>query len=178
MARRARYLAALFLAVLAGGAAHAQIQQDRAVTGRVTDVDTGEPLVGAQIMVKGLIGRGTVARDDGTFSLRVPAQDVVLDIRRIGYPMREVPVPVGTDDITVTLRKDVLKLEQVVVTGPASGISRRNLANSVASLDAEDLTRVPAISIEQAFQGKLAGAQIQSNTGAPGGGNRILIRGI
>ena len=66
----------------------------------------------------------------------------------------------------------------MVVTGPASGISRRNLANSVASIDAEDLTRVPAISIEQAFQGKVAGAQIQQNTGAPGGGNRIRIRGI
>jgi TonB-linked SusC/RagA family outer membrane protein len=178
MARRARYLAAMFLAVLAGGAAHAQSQQDRTVTGRVNDVDTGEPLVGAQITVRGLIGRGTVARDDGTFSLQVPAQDVVLHIRRIGYPMREVPVPVGTDDVTVTLRKDVLKLEQVVVTGPASGISRRNLANSVASVDAEDLTRVPAISLEQALQGKIAGAQIQSNTGAPGGGNRIRIRGI
>src|SRR5688572_1082681 len=178
MARRARYLAAVLLAVLAAGAAHAQAQQDRTVTGRVTDIDTGEPLVGAQIAVKGMIGRGTVAGDDGAFSLQVPAVDVVLSIRRIGYPMREVPVPVGTDAVTVTLRKDVLKLEQVVITGPASGISRRNLANSVASIDAEDLTRVPAISIEQAFQGKLAGAQIQSNTGAPGGGNRIRIRGI
>jgi TonB-linked SusC/RagA family outer membrane protein len=178
MARRARYLAAMLLAALAAGAAHAQTQQDRTVTGRVTDIDTGEPLVGAQIAVKGMIGRGTVAGDDGAFSLQVPAVDVVLNIRRIGYPMREVPVPVGTDAVTVTLRKDVLKLEQVVITGPASGISRRNLANSVASVDAEDLTRVPAISLEHALQGKIAGAQIQSNTGAPGGGNRIRIRGI
>ena len=179
MARRARYLAAMFLAALAaGGAAHAQTQQDRTVTGRVTDIDTGEPLVGAQIAVKGMIGRGAVAGDDGAFSLQVPPVDVVLNIRRIGYPMREVAVPVGTDAVTVTLRKDVLKLEQVVVTGPASGISRRNLANSVASVDAEDLTRVPAISLEHALQGKIAGAQIQQNTGAPGGGNRIRIRGI
>jgi TonB-linked SusC/RagA family outer membrane protein len=178
MARRALFLAALVVAALAGGAADAQAQQTRAVTGRVTDVDTGEPLVGAQIAVKGIIGRGTVARDDGTFSLPVPARDVVLQIRRIGYPMREIPVPVGTDAVTVTMRKDVLKLEQVVVTGQASGISRRNLANSVASVDAEDLSRVPAISIEHAFQGKIAGAQIQQNTGAPGGGNRIRIRGI
>ena len=178
MARRARYLAAMLLAALAAGAAHAQTQQDRTVSGRVTDIDTGEPLVGAQIAVKGMIGRGAVAGDDGAFSLQVPPVDVVLNIRRIGYPMREVPVPVGTDAVTVTLRKDVLKLEQVVVTGPASGISRRNLANSVASVDAEDLTRVPAISLEHALQGKIAGAQIQSNTGAPGGGNRIRIRGI
>ena len=178
MARRALFLAALVMAALAGGAADAQAQQTRAVSGRVNDVDTGEPLVGAQVAVKGMLGRGTVARDDGTFTLQVPAQEVVLQIRSIGYPMREVPVPVGTDAITVTMRKDVFKLEQVVVTGQASGISRRNLANSVASVDAEDLTRVPAISIEHALQAKVVGAQIQQNTGAPGGGNRIRIRGI
>jgi TonB-linked SusC/RagA family outer membrane protein len=178
MARRALSLAALVLVALAGGAADVQAQQTRAVTGRISDVDTGEPLVGAQIAVRGIIGRGTVARDDGTFTLQVPAQDVVLQIRRIGYPMREVPVPAGTDAVTVTMRKDVFKLEQVVVTGQATGISRRNLANSVASVDAEDLTKVPAISVEHALQGKIAGAQIQQNTGAPGGGNRIRIRGI
>jgi TonB-linked SusC/RagA family outer membrane protein len=177
MARRAFLLAALLTAI-AGGAADAQAQQTRTVTGRVSDVDTGEPLVGAQVAVKGVLGRGTVARDDGTFAIQVPAQEVVLQIRRIGYPMREVPVPPGTDAVTVTMRKDVFKLEQVVVTGQASGISRRNLANSVATVDAEDLTKVPAISVEHALQGKIAGAQIQQNTGAPGGGNRIRIRGI
>jgi TonB-linked SusC/RagA family outer membrane protein len=178
MARRGFLFAALLAAALAGGAADAQAQQTRTVSGRVNDVDTGEPLVGAQVALKGLIGRGTVARDDGTFTLQVPAQDVVLQIRRIGYPMREVPVPLGTDAVTVTMRKDIFKLEQVVVTGQASGISRRNLANSVATVDAEDLTKVPAISVEHALQGKIAGAQIQQNTGAPGGGNRIRIRGI
>src|SRR5438874_11974490 len=79
--------------------------------------------------------------------------------------------------ITVVMHKDVLKLDQIVVTGQASGIARRNLANSVASVDAEDLTKVPAVSIEHALQGKVAGAQIQQNTGAPGGGNRIRLRG-
>src|SRR2546430_17001376 len=75
------------------------------------------------------------------------------------------------------MHKDVLKLDQIVVTGQASGIARRNLANSVASVDAEQLTKVPAVSVENALQGKVAGAQIQQNTGAPGGGNRIRLRG-
>src|SRR2546430_8751606 len=75
------------------------------------------------------------------------------------------------------MHKDVLKLDQIVVTGQASGIARRNLANSVASVDAEQLTKVPAVSVENALQGKLAGAQIQQNAGAPGGGNRIRLRG-
>ena len=76
------------------------------------------------------------------------------------------------------MRKDVLKLEQIVVTGQASGMSRRNLANSVASVGAEEIAKVPASSIENALQGKVAGAQIQQNTGAPGGGDRIRLRGI
>jgi TonB-dependent starch-binding outer membrane protein SusC len=75
------------------------------------------------------------------------------------------------------MRKDPLKLDQVVVTGQATSVARRNLANSVASVDAEDLVKVPAASIEHALQGKIAGAQIQQNTGAPGGGNRIRLRG-
>jgi hypothetical protein len=62
MARRAFLLAALVMAALAGGAADALAQQTRSVTGRINDVDTGEPLVGAQVAVKGMLGRGTVAR--------------------------------------------------------------------------------------------------------------------
>src|SRR5690349_7734119 len=151
--------------------------QSRTVQGSVHDADTGEPLVGAQITVKGNSTIGTIARDDGNFSLTVPAQDVVLLVKRIGYPQKEVAVTTGMTTITVVMRKDVLKLDQIVVTGQATGISRRNLANSVASVDAEQLTKVPAVSIENALQGKVAGAQIQQNTGAPGGGNRIRLRG-
>src|SRR3954463_4411910 len=151
--------------------------QTRTVQGSVHDADTGEPLVGAQITVKGNPTVGTMARDDGNFSIPLPTQDVVLLVKRIGYPQREVPVASGTTTITVVMRKDVLKLDEIVVTGQASGISRRNLPNSVASVDAEQLTKVPAVSIETALQGKVAGAQIQQNTGAPGGGNRIRLRG-
>src|SRR4029078_13714691 len=152
--------------------------QSRTVQGSVHDADTGEPLVGAQITVKGNPTVGTMAKDDGNFSLTLPAQDVVLLVKRIGYPQKEVAVTSGMTRITVVMRKDVLKLDQIVVTGQATGISRRNLPNSVASVDAEQLTKVPAVSIENALQGKVAGAQIQQNTGAPGGGNRIRLRGI
>ena len=76
------------------------------------------------------------------------------------------------------MARDPLKLEEIVVTGLATGMSRRNLANSVASVSADEVSKVPATSIENALQGKVAGAQIQQNTGAPGGGNRIRLRGI
>jgi TonB-linked SusC/RagA family outer membrane protein len=151
--------------------------QTRVVTGNIHDADTGEPLVGAQLAVKGNPTIGAMARDNGSFSITVPSQDVVLVVRRIGYPMKEVSVPSTQATVAITMRKDVLKLDQIVVTGQATGIARRNLANSVASVDAEELTKVPAVSIEHALQGKIAGAQIQQNTGAPGGGNRIRLRG-
>jgi TonB-linked SusC/RagA family outer membrane protein len=167
----------LFLTGLLAGAAATANAQTRVVTGSVTDAETGEALVGAQIGVKGNPTLGAVARDNGSFTITLPAQDVVLIVRRIGYPQTEVAVGSSMTAVTVAMRKDIFKLDQIVVTGQATGISRRNLANSVASVDAEELTKVPAVSIEHALQGKIAGAQIQQNTGAPGGGNRIRLRG-
>src|SRR5688572_6172217 len=142
--------------------------QTRTVTGTVTDVDSREPLGGAQIGVKNSPSLRATARENGTFSIAVPTQDIVLVVRRIGYPLREVPVSATTSNVEIALRKDALKLDEVVVSGQASAVSRRNLANSVASVDAADVTKVPAVTIEHALQGKIAGAQIQQNTGAPG----------
>jgi TonB-linked SusC/RagA family outer membrane protein len=168
-----RWTFALML-VLGAGSAQAQT---RGVTGTVLEEGSRTPLASAQVMVKGTT-IGTLTRDNGSFTLQVPSGDVTLTVRRIGYPLTDVRVPAATATIEVVLKRDVLNLDQVVVTGQATGISRRNLANSVASVSAEDLTKVSAQSIENAFQGKIAGAQISQSTGAPGGGNRMRIRGI
>jgi TonB-dependent starch-binding outer membrane protein SusC len=176
-ATRSRASRAVVVATLLLLGAVPALAQRRVVTGTVTDVATGEPLAGVQVGVKGQPALGAAGRDNGTFSISVPEQDVILLVRRIGYPATEVPVPAAMTTVTVTLKKDPHKLDEVVVTGQASGISRRNLANSIATVDAEDLVKVPAVSIEHALQGKIAGAQIQQNTGAPGGGNRIRMRG-
>lgn len=156
--------------------AHAQAQT-RPLTGTVREEGTRTPLAAAQVLVRGTT-RGATTRDDGTFTLQVPLGDVTLVVRRIGYPPTIVPVSATTSTIDVVLERDPLNLDQIVVTGQATGISRRNLANSVASVSAEELTKVSAPSIENAFQGKIAGAQISQSTGAPGGGNRMRLRGI
>ena len=161
---------------LALGSAPAQAQT-RQVTGKVTEEGTGAPLAAAQIHVKGT-AIGTATLDDGTFTLQVPTRDVVLEIRRIGYPPVERTVAAGSSTLLVTLKHDVLKLEEVIITGQATGVSRRNLANSVASVSAEEITKVSTTSVDQAFQGKIAGAQLSQSTGAPGGGTRVRIRGI
>ncbi|MEO8337747.1 MAG: TonB-dependent receptor plug domain-containing protein, partial [bacterium] len=153
------------------------LAQSRTITGTVVQEGSRAPLSSAQIVVKGTTV-GTVSRDNGTFTLQVPNGPVVLTVRRIGHPQTEVTVAASASTIDVVLKADVLKLDEVVITGQASGISRRNLATSVASVSAEEMTKVTAQSIENAFQGKIAGAQISQSTGAPGGGNRIRIRGI
>jgi TonB-linked SusC/RagA family outer membrane protein len=151
--------------------------QTRTVTGKVVEVGNNAPIGSAQIQIKGTT-TGTLARDDGTFTIVAPTTAITLTVRRIGFPPQDAPVAANQDTITITMARDPLKLEEIVVTGLATGMSRRNLANSVASVSADEVSKVPATSIENALQGKVAGAQIQQNTGAPGGGNRIRLRGI
>jgi TonB-linked SusC/RagA family outer membrane protein len=167
---------ACVIACVAGFAARADAQT-RQITGTVVEEGSNAPISSAQIQVKGTT-IGVLAEADGSFTLNVPTGDVVLAVRRVSYSPAEVPVPASQSTVQIVLKKDVLQLEQVVVTGQATGISKRNLANSVATVSAEQITKVSSQSIDQALQGKVVGAQIQTNSGAPGGGNRIRIRGI
>ncbi len=151
--------------------------QTRTVTGTVTDAQTGQPVEAARVAVRGTtLGANTAA--NGTFTIgNVPEGAVTLNIRRIGYQPVLVSVAAGLTGIRATLTRDLLRLSEVVVTGQATTIARQNLANAVATVDAEDITRVSAQSIEHAIQGKVAGAAIQSNSGAPGGGVQMRLRG-
>jgi TonB-linked SusC/RagA family outer membrane protein len=152
--------------------------QTRVVTGRVTDAATGEPMSGAEVLVSNTTIR-TTTREDGTFSLGIPVGRVSILIRRIGYRRFLIDLPPSQDSIEANLERDVLQLDEVVVTGAATGIERRNLANSVETISAEELEAAPpAASIERSIQGKVAGANIQSNSGAPGGGVQVELRGV
>jgi TonB-linked SusC/RagA family outer membrane protein len=150
--------------------------QTRNVTGHVTEDGSGLPVPAAQVLVKGT-SIGTVAEDDGAFTLRVPDGEVVLQVRRIGYQRIEVSVPATQSSVEIKIRKDVLQLDQMVVTGQATGIEKRNLANAVAVVNADELNKVQSQSFESALQGKVAGANISANNGAPGGGLQIQLRG-
>jgi len=157
---------------------HPLAAQTRTITGKVLEDGTRAPITAAQLRIDGT-NTGVLSRDDGAFTIvGAPTRDVILVVRRLGYPMTRVPVSASTNSVDIVLKKDVLNLDQVVVTGQASGISRRNLANDVATVSGAEVNKVSSQSIENAFQGKIAGAQISQSTGAPGGGNRIRIRGI
>jgi len=152
--------------------------QTRTVTGTVTDAQTGQPLEGARVSVRGTT-LSTSTGATGQFTLgSIPAGDVTVTIRRIGSNPAEIRLTSGQNDLRAALTRDPLRLAEVVITGQATAVERRNLANAVATVSGEEVSRVSAQTVEQALQGKVPGASIQSNSGAPGGGMQMRLRGV
>jgi TonB-linked SusC/RagA family outer membrane protein len=166
----------LLLSVLLLSAATAMAQFK--ATGKVVDSATGEPLIGASVALKGA-ARGTTTDLNGGFALQIPSASGVLVVSYTGYLTTESTVDGRTGAITIALEEGSSSLDEVVVSGLASNIKRSNAATSVARLGADDLngsTR-PA-TLDGALSGKLIGANIQANSGAPGGGFSMKLRGI
>jgi TonB-linked SusC/RagA family outer membrane protein len=172
MIRHAYWLASALLVAAVGSAA----AQTRTITGTVTDSASGEPVTSGQVAVVGTTITALIK--DGNFSVAAPQRDVELSVRSVGFRRRTVAVPSGAASVRVSLARDYFQLEEVVVTGQATGIERRNLANAVATVAGEQLVETPTASVEQSLQGKLAGALINQNNGAPGGGNIVRMRGV
>ena len=170
---RSSVLATLLL-VFASVSAFAQT---RTVTGRVTVEGSNEPLVAASVNVVGT-SIGTYTDDQGRFTVTVPAGPATLRVRRIGYVQKTVAVPSGDTQVDVGLARDVLQLETQVITGTATTVSSANAANAVTVVSGEKLNKVPAQTIDYALQGKIPGAVITQNSGAPGGGVQVQLRGV
>jgi TonB-linked SusC/RagA family outer membrane protein len=173
MAQRA-FGIVLSLCLLIVGVVSAQVRQ---VTGRVTNAQTEQGLADVTIAV---LGTQIVAQadNDGRFTLNAPEGNVSLMVRGIGYKRQQVNVPAGQATVDVALEPDVFKLEEIVITGQATGVEQRNLANAVATVSGAELTRAPTGTLESALQGKIPGATIQANSGAPGGGLQVNLRGV
>ncbi|GAB2611223.1 SusC/RagA family TonB-linked outer membrane protein [Belliella aquatica] len=167
--------AAIVLLFLSVGWSFAQYT----VTGIVTDSRTGEPLIGANILVRNTT-TGTVADLDGRFTLNLNSNnETVLVISSLGYLSQTFTVSPSNNTLQVELKEDATNLEEVVITGLASSVKRSNLANAVSSVSAKELTGTTTIqTTDGALYGKIAGATIRSNGGAPGGGLSIQLRGI
>jgi TonB-dependent starch-binding outer membrane protein SusC len=163
----------LLLLVLVSASAFAQT---RRVNGRVTVEGSGEPVVAASVNLVGTTV-GTYTDDQGRFSLNVPDGPATLRVRSIGYAQKTLAVPAGATEANVSLARDVLQLETLVVTGQATVVSRANAANAVTVVNTEVLNKVPQQNIESALMGKVPGAVITSNSGAPGGGIQLQMRG-
>jgi TonB-linked SusC/RagA family outer membrane protein len=167
------WIAAVLLAVVPS---LGRAQQTRRVTGHVTVEGGTEPVPGATIQVVGTT-LGGIGDEAGNFSISVPTGAQQLRVRRIGYAAKIVPLGADMQTIAITLKRDVLQLEAQVVTGQATTVSRANVANAVTVVNTEQLNRVPAQTVEGALQGKVPGAVITANSGAPGGGIQLQLRG-
>ena len=151
---------------------HAQ-QQAKTVTGTVTDV-SGEPIIGANIRIKGTT-TGTITDIDGNFSIEAEPQSVI-EVSYIGYLTQETVIN-NQKSIRFLLKEGTKTLDEVVVIG-YDVQKKADLTGSVANINTEKLNTQSNANIGQALQGKIAGVDIVSQGGAPGSGTRIMVRGI
>jgi TonB-linked SusC/RagA family outer membrane protein len=147
------------------------------ISGRVIERDTHLPIPAVTVTLTGT-AVGTQTSDSGRFTLRLPAGATRITLRRIGFHEQTIPLTPGQTDYVFALDKDILKLETQVVTGVATSISSQNAATYDPTVTADQLAGAPAATVENALQGKVPGALIQQNSGAPGGGLQIQIRGV
>ena len=157
--------------VLCSGNAFAQ---NRSLSGKVVD-GTGAPVVGAAVMLAGNSSNGTVTDMEGQFKMTVPA-NATLIVSCLGFADKQVQVG-NLSVITITLEEDVTYLDETVVIG--YGVQKKSdLTGAVASVREDDLKNRSTSDAAAALQGKVAGVQIISNSGAPGSGAQINVRGV
>lgn len=161
----------LFLLLFFTGSVWAQAQQLKKIQGRITD-ETGQPVPGASIMVQGSKTAVTSAAD-GTFTI-MAREKAVLVISYVGYQDKEVPV--SGNNLNISMAKSDKSMDDVVVIGYGTQ-KRQNVTAAVATMDTKSIQERPITRIDQAMIGQMPGVQIRQQTGMPGSGFSILVRG-
>ena len=147
-------------------------QENVTINGVVRDSD-GEPLPGATITVQGTT-IGTVSDLEGRYSLSVP-EGAVLRVSYIGYETQRINIGTRTT-IDITLREDAAAMDEVVVIGYGTQ-QRRDITGAVGQVRGDEIRNLPVAGVDRAMQGRAAGVVIAANSGAPGSGTTVRIRG-
>lgn len=147
--------------------------QNRIIRGTVVD-ETGEPAIGATIIVKGTNSM-TVTGLDGQFKLSVPADAKTMEVSYVGYKT-ETLVLTGKEVFNVKLKVADLALDEVVVIGYGTA-KKGNVTGAIATLKGDKMEDRPNENVLSSLQGQLAGVEISTNSGAPGGELEVHIRG-
>ena len=148
--------------------------QERVVTGRVTDSKDNSGVPGVTVTPKGA-KTGTQTASDGSYRITVGPAVTTLVFSSIGYTSQEVDIT-GKSTVEVSLVISNAQLGEVVVTGYGTA-RRKDITGSIASLKAKDFNKGIQAAPDQLMQGKVAGVQVISNSGAPGAGTTVRIRG-
>lgn len=147
-------------------------QQSKKITGQVTD-QNGEPIIGANVIVKGST-TGTITDLDGNYSIEASSSDILL-ISYIGYNTKEIAVK-NQSTVDIKLVEDTQNLDEVVVVG--YGVQKKvNLTGAVAQVTAKELENRPVSNATQILQGTMPNVNITFSTGEPGAGGSIFVRG-
>ncbi len=148
--------------------------QDRSISGKVSDED-GQGLPGVNVILSGT-STGTTSDIEGNFNVSVPESGGVLVFSFIGFATQEIEVG-NQSSINVTLLPDTKQLSEVVVTGYGTTL-KKEFSGVSSSISAEDISKVPATSASQILQGQASGVFVTSQSGTPGGGISVNVRGI
>lgn len=149
-------------------------QQQNTITGEVKDIK-GEPIVGVGVVVKGT-AISTTTNAQGKFSIRVTKADVVLVFSYIGFSTVEQKVG-NSKNLSIVMQESATDLDGVVVIGYGQQ-KRRELTGAISSIKAEDLDEFAGGSLNTSMQGKISGLNITTNSGEPGAGAAITLRGV
>lgn len=166
MSKKIIYHLLFMWAMLSGGALLAQT-----VSGTVTDANG--PLPSVSVIIKGTT-TGTTTDFDGNYTINAGSNDVLV-FSFIGYSTQEIPNN-GSGTINVILAEDTQQLDEIVVTG-YTGQRKSSISGAVAQIDVENMQRTRVHDVAQALQGQAAGVFVAANTGAPGDGIKLRIRG-
>lgn len=151
------------------------------IVGKVTDVKTGEPLPGANVLIKNT-RQGSASAPDGSYKItNVPAGTQTITTTFIGYHAQEVRVNVPANaPVTAdfALKESALEMDEIVVTGTGYELKKRELTTSISTINRRDIESTPALSVDQLLQGRLNGGSVNVNSGMPGTGSRIRLRGV
>lgn len=144
------------------------------VSGKVIGADNGEPLPGVNIIIKGTV-KGTATNNNGNFNIQAKNSDVLV-FSYIGYKKQEITVGNKTT-INVKLALNTITSQNIVVIGYGSA-KKKDLTGSISSVNSDEIEKNASSTFTESLQGRAAGVMVTQNSGQPGGGVSIQIRGI
>jgi len=171
LAKRMLFIAALLIVCVSSTLTAQDVYK---YSGVVQD-ESGIPLPGVNVIEKGT-SNGAITNLDGNYEVSSPNESVTLSFSMVGYVTFEQEVIPGTA-IDIVLEESIVGLDEVVVVGYGTQ-KRSNVTGAIAKLDAEQLVEIPSATINQAIQGRMAGVNVRTNSGSPGAGSSMIIRGV